>query len=83
MSHTSHVCVPVRHGQGSEHAHAHAHAPGAARSEEIVGKWLTTQRRDDFVLATKLRFPSGTGLNNSGNSRKHVRPRKPEKPQSI
>lgn len=44
----------------------------AGRSEEIVGKWLTTQRRDDFVLATKLRFPSGTGLNNSGNSRKHV-----------
>ena len=28
-------------------------------SEEIVGKWLQGQKRDDVVLATKVRFPMG------------------------
>ncbi|MBM7572327.1 aldo/keto reductase [Aquibacillus albus] len=41
-------------------------------SEEIVGKWLQKQNRDDFVLATKVRFPMGEGPNDVGLSRKHI-----------
>ncbi|WP_347549131.1 aldo/keto reductase [Pseudalkalibacillus hwajinpoensis] len=41
-------------------------------SEEIVGKWLQTQKRDDLVLATKVRFAMGDGPNDSGLSRKHL-----------
>src|SRR5580700_8393445 len=41
-------------------------------SEEIVGKWLSRQRRDDLVIATKVRFPMGTGPNDLGVSRKHI-----------
>ncbi|UOF89069.1 aldo/keto reductase [Fodinisporobacter ferrooxydans] len=41
-------------------------------SEEIVGKWLQTKNRDDFVIATKVRFPMGEGPNDLGLSRKHI-----------
>ena len=41
-------------------------------SEEIVGRWLKKQRRDDLVIATKVRFPMGTGPNDLGLSRKHI-----------
>lgn len=41
-------------------------------SEEIVGRWLKKQRRDDLVLATKVRFPMGPGPNDVGLSRKHI-----------
>jgi aryl-alcohol dehydrogenase-like predicted oxidoreductase len=46
-------------------------------SEEILGRWLVTRhagdkRRDDFVIATKVRFPMGTGPNDLGLSRKHI-----------
>jgi aryl-alcohol dehydrogenase-like predicted oxidoreductase len=41
-------------------------------SEEIVGKWLQDQKRDDVVLATKVRFPMGEGPNDIGLSRKHI-----------
>ncbi|PLS06689.1 aldo/keto reductase [Neobacillus cucumis] len=41
-------------------------------SEEIVGKWLQGQKRDDVVLATKVRFPMGEGPNDIGLSRKHI-----------
>ena len=41
-------------------------------SEEIVGRWLRRQRRDDVVIATKVRFPMGAGPNDLGLSRKHV-----------
>jgi aryl-alcohol dehydrogenase-like predicted oxidoreductase len=41
-------------------------------SEEIVGRWLARQRRDDLVIATKVRFPMGTGPNDVGLSRKHI-----------
>jgi aryl-alcohol dehydrogenase-like predicted oxidoreductase len=41
-------------------------------SEEIVGKWLQGQKRDDIVLATKVRFPMGEGPNDIGLSRKHI-----------
>jgi len=41
-------------------------------SEDIVGKWLRTRRRDDVVLATKVRFAMGDGPNDIGLSRKHI-----------
>ncbi len=41
-------------------------------SEEIVGKWLKRQRREDFVIATKVRFPMGDGPNESGLGRSHI-----------
>ncbi len=41
-------------------------------SEEITGRALKGARRDDVVLATKVRFPMGDGPNDVGLSRKHV-----------
>jgi aryl-alcohol dehydrogenase-like predicted oxidoreductase len=41
-------------------------------SEEIVGRWLAGKRRDDLVIATKVRFPMGEGPNDVGLSRKHI-----------
>jgi aryl-alcohol dehydrogenase-like predicted oxidoreductase len=41
-------------------------------SEEIVGHWLKQKKRDDFVVATKVRFPMGDGPNDGGLSRKHI-----------
>lgn len=42
------------------------------RSEEIVGDWLSEQTREDMVIATKVRFPMGDGVNEVGLSRKHI-----------
>ena len=41
-------------------------------SETILGRWLQQQRRDDFVIATKVRFSMGEGPNDIGLSRKHI-----------
>lgn len=41
-------------------------------SEEILGRWLKGKRRDDFVIATKVRFRTGPGPNDIGLSRKHI-----------
>jgi aryl-alcohol dehydrogenase-like predicted oxidoreductase len=41
-------------------------------SEEILGRALKGVRREDVVLATKVRFPMGEGPNDVGLSRKHV-----------
>jgi aryl-alcohol dehydrogenase-like predicted oxidoreductase len=41
-------------------------------SEEILGRWLTGKRRDDFVIATKVRFSMGSNPNDLGLSRKHI-----------
>ena len=41
-------------------------------SEEILGKWLRRQSRDELVIATKVRFPMGSGPNDLGLSRKHI-----------
>ncbi len=37
-----------------------------------MGRWLNKQKRDDIVLATKVRFPMGDGPNDLGLSRKHI-----------
>lgn len=41
-------------------------------SEEIVGRWLNRQNRDDLIVATKVRFPMGERPNEAGLSRKHI-----------
>jgi aryl-alcohol dehydrogenase-like predicted oxidoreductase len=45
---------------------------GDGTSEEIVGRWLKGKRRDDLVVATKARYRTGPGRNDSGLSRKHL-----------
>ncbi|MGC8617953.1 MAG: aldo/keto reductase [Thermoplasmata archaeon] len=42
------------------------------KSEEIVGKWMKGREREDFVVATKVRFRTGKGINSVGLSRKHI-----------
>ncbi len=41
------------------------------KTEEIVGEALGS-RRDDVILATKARFPTGDGANDAGLSRHHL-----------
>jgi len=45
---------------------------GQGQSEEVLGRWLKTQRRDDYVIATKVWGPMGTQPNDRGLSRKHI-----------
>ncbi len=42
------------------------------KSEEILGKWLKGKNRDDFVIATKVRFRTEKGVNSIGLTRKHI-----------
>ena len=54
-------------------------------SEEIIGRWLqqSNLRRQDIVLATKVRSPMGSGPNDQGLSRAHImqcRGRQPHPP---
>ncbi len=42
------------------------------KSEEIIGQWLRDKQRNDFVIATKVRFPMGKGANDAGLSRRHI-----------
>src|SRR6202008_1478436 len=46
----------------------------AGQTEEITGRLLGKlfANRDDYVLATKLYYPTGPGPNDRGLSRKHV-----------
>lgn len=41
-------------------------------SEALLSRWLKGKRRDDFVIATKVRFNMGEGPNDQGLSRKHI-----------
>lgn len=41
-------------------------------SEEIMGRWLKDKPRDHYVVATKVHFPTGSGPNDIGLSRKHI-----------
>ncbi|MFC4852759.1 aldo/keto reductase [Actinophytocola glycyrrhizae] len=45
---------------------------GRGRSEEILGSWLRTRRREDYVVATKAFGEMGPGPNERGLSRKHI-----------
>ncbi|MFH8618825.1 aldo/keto reductase [Streptomyces sp. NPDC017979] len=44
----------------------------AGASEEIIGKWLKGRRRDDVVIATKVRYGTGDSPNDRGLGRNHV-----------
>ena len=41
-------------------------------ADEVLARWLVDRNRDDFVVATKVRFPTGPGMNDVGLSRKHI-----------
>lgn len=45
---------------------------GNGTADEVVAPWFATKQRDDFVVATKVRFPTGDGMNDVGLSRKHI-----------
>ncbi|TCN44682.1 aryl-alcohol dehydrogenase-like predicted oxidoreductase [Kribbella orskensis] len=45
---------------------------GRGRSEEILGTWLKSRRREDYVVATKAFGEMGPGPNEQGLSRKHI-----------
>jgi voltage-dependent potassium channel beta subunit len=49
-----------------------ANVYGRGKSEEIVGRAITSMRREALVLATKVFFEMGDGPNDRGLSRKHV-----------
>jgi len=46
--------------------------PNQGISETIIGKWLQTKKRDDFVIATKGGLFVGPNTNDKGSSRKHI-----------
>lgn len=49
-----------------------ANSYNAGASEEILGRWLTKHSRHKYIVATKVRFPTGAGPNDSGLSRRHI-----------
>lgn len=40
-------------------------------SESIIGSWMG-EKRNELILATKTHYPTGTGLNDKGSSRRHI-----------
>ncbi|WP_405071197.1 aldo/keto reductase [Kribbella sp. NBC_01510] len=49
-----------------------ANVYGDGASEEVLGRWLKTQRRADYVIATKVWGPAGPRPTDRGLSRKHI-----------
>jgi aryl-alcohol dehydrogenase-like predicted oxidoreductase len=50
---------------------SNSYAGGEA--ERLIGKWLGTRtRRDDVLVATKVFYPTGTGVNDRGLTRHHI-----------
>lgn len=49
---------------------ANVYSQGA--SEALLGRWLPRQKRDDWVISSKVRFPMGSGPNSAGLGRKHI-----------
>jgi aryl-alcohol dehydrogenase-like predicted oxidoreductase len=45
---------------------------GAGASEEVLGRWLKTQQRSDYVIATKVWGRVGSRPTDQGLSRKHI-----------
>ncbi|XP_060083194.1 1-deoxyxylulose-5-phosphate synthase YajO-like [Ylistrum balloti] len=41
-------------------------------SEQIIGNWLQKQKRENLVIATKVRATMGQGPNETGLSRRHI-----------
>jgi len=52
-----------------------ANVYGGGKSEETLGKWFAARPAevtDTIVIATKARSPLGPGINDQGNSRRHL-----------
>lgn len=49
-----------------------ANVYNSGESEKIVGEWLKGKDREDYFIATKVRFPMGEGPNSGGLTRKHI-----------
>lgn len=52
-----------------------ANVYGGGKSEETLGKWFASRPADvteNVVIATKARSPQGPGVNDQGNSRRHL-----------
>lgn len=45
---------------------------GNGTADTVFARWLVAKNRDDFVIASKVRFPTGSGMNDVGLSRKHI-----------
>jgi 1-deoxyxylulose-5-phosphate synthase len=46
---------------------------GSGEAERVIGRVLAESgRRDEVVIATKVHYPTGPGLNDRGNSRLHI-----------
>lgn len=41
-------------------------------SEQIIGNWLNSQKREELVIATKCFFKTSSDINSRGLSRKHI-----------
>jgi aryl-alcohol dehydrogenase-like predicted oxidoreductase len=46
---------------------------GAGRAEQYIGEWLADRDREDYVVASKVYWPTRDGPNGRGLNRKHVR----------
>ncbi|MFC7202380.1 aldo/keto reductase [Haloferax namakaokahaiae] len=46
---------------------------GDGASEEYIGEWLETRDREDFVIASKIFWPTREDANGRGLNRKHLR----------
>jgi aryl-alcohol dehydrogenase-like predicted oxidoreductase len=46
---------------------------GDGRSEEYIGEWLTERDREEFVIASKIYWPTREDANGQGLNRKHLR----------
>ncbi|WP_101294674.1 aldo/keto reductase [Halegenticoccus soli] len=46
---------------------------GEGRSEEYIGDWLAERDREDFVIASKIYWPTREDPNGRGLNRKHLR----------
>src|SRR6476660_3701678 len=50
-----------------------ANVYGRGASETVVGNWLQSKSREEYVIATKVRFRMGAGPNEIGLGRKQIR----------
>jgi len=62
---------PARHLRGRFIDTADVYGDG--ESERWIGKWLRDHDRDEFVVASKVYFPTGDDPNAGGLNRKHIR----------
>ncbi|UFU04037.1 aldo/keto reductase [Ruania suaedae] len=71
---TSHALIDAYRAAGGNFLDT-ADVYSSGTSEEIVGRWLAANPSEaqQMVIATKARFPMGTGPNDLGTSRRHLR----------